>query len=218
MSRGKLLWCWLHIFGFYSSRKFPEQLITITCSKHLCVMCYRLDPNIFHTLPPPPPKGQYTYMFGRSTASRQRTRFVCLRAIQNTVFCWGWLDCVLWKLETKHHGTDCPSSCDVKTVQNPDWWMFHYYLLYIHLAVMNPVCCRIYGQFSEADYPALHWPHKSKSAPLHTTEALCVCVRKYRSCSFLTSALDGCKWSVSCPGCTLSPWKGPLVPKGHNAV
>jgi hypothetical protein len=90
---------------------------------------------------------QYTYMFGRSTTSRQSTGFVRLRAIQHTVFCWSWLDCVLRKLETMHHGTNSSSRCDVKTVKNQGWWVFHYYSLYIHWAVTNPVCyrVRVYG-------------------------------------------------------------------------
>jgi hypothetical protein len=32
---------------------------------------------------------------------------------------------------------------------------------------------------------------------------------RYSSYSFLTSALDGGQWSLSCPRCTLAPWKGP---------
>jgi hypothetical protein len=36
--------------------------------------------------------------------------------------------------------------------------------------------------------------------------------RRYSSCPFLTSALDGGEWSASRPGRTLPPGKGPPVP------
>jgi hypothetical protein len=34
----------------------------------------------------------------------------------------------------------------------------------------------------------------------------------YNFYSFMTSALDGCEWSASRPGCALPPGKGPPVP------
>jgi hypothetical protein len=39
----------------------------------------------------------------------------------------------------------------------------------------------------------------------------------YSSYSFMTSALEGGKWSVSCPSCALPPGKGPPVPIGQEA-
>jgi hypothetical protein len=41
--------------------------------------------------------------------------------------------------------------------------------------------------------------------------------RRYRSCSFLTSALDGCEWSASGPSHALPPGKGLPVPIGLEA-
>jgi hypothetical protein len=39
----------------------------------------------------------------------------------------------------------------------------------------------------------------------------------YSSYSFMTSALDGGEWSVSCPGCALPPGKESPVPTGQEA-
>jgi hypothetical protein len=36
--------------------------------------------------------------------------------------------------------------------------------------------------------------------------------RRCSSYSFLTLALDGGEWSVSCPNCALTPGKGPPIP------
>jgi hypothetical protein len=41
--------------------------------------------------------------------------------------------------------------------------------------------------------------------------------RRYSSYSFLTLALDGGDWSVSCLGCALPLGKGPPVPTGQEA-
>jgi hypothetical protein len=41
--------------------------------------------------------------------------------------------------------------------------------------------------------------------------------RTYSFCAFLTSALDGSKWSASRPGRALPPGKGPPVPTGKEA-
>jgi hypothetical protein len=41
--------------------------------------------------------------------------------------------------------------------------------------------------------------------------------RRYSSYSFLTLALDGGEWSVSCPSCALALGKGPLVPNVQEA-
>jgi hypothetical protein len=41
--------------------------------------------------------------------------------------------------------------------------------------------------------------------------------RNYSSYSYLTSALDGGEWSVSCPSSTLPPGKEPPVPTGQEA-
>jgi hypothetical protein len=52
---------------------------------------------------------------------------------------------------------------------------------------------------------------QSKAVLLHAME------RRYSSHSFTTSALDGDEWSALCPGRTLPPGKGPLVPIGQEA-
>jgi hypothetical protein len=40
---------------------------------------------------------------------------------------------------------------------------------------------------------------------------------RYSSYSFMTSALDGCEWSASCPSRALPPGTGPLVPIAQEA-
>jgi hypothetical protein len=58
--------------------------------------------------------------------------------------------------------------------------------------------------------------YKGKAVPQHTYGG----ARGERSCSsysFITSALDGGEWSVSCPGRALPPGKGPPVPIGQEA-
>jgi hypothetical protein len=57
---------------------------------------------------------------------------------------------------------------------------------------------------------------KAKAVPLHATELL-LGEKRYTSYSFLTSALDGGEWSVSCPSRTLGPGKGPRVPIVQDA-
>jgi hypothetical protein len=52
-----------------------------------------------------------------------------------------------------------------------------------------------------------------KAVPQH----LLRCRERYSSYSFMTSALAECEWSVSRPGCTLPPGKGPLVTTGQAA-
>jgi hypothetical protein len=54
---------------------------------------------------------------------------------------------------------------------------------------------------------------KSKAVPLHAMEAHGG-ERRYSSCSYLTSALDGDEWSASRLGRALPPGKGPPVPIG----
>jgi hypothetical protein len=41
--------------------------------------------------------------------------------------------------------------------------------------------------------------------------------KRYSSYSFMSSALDEGKWSVSHPGRALAPGKGPAVPTGQEA-
>jgi hypothetical protein len=54
----------------------------------------------------------------------------------------------------------------------------------------------------------------AKAVPLHAMEALLG--RRYSSYSFLTLALDGDEWSMSCPICAIAPRKGPPVPTGQD--
>jgi hypothetical protein len=51
---------------------------------------------------------------------------------------------------------------------------------------------------------------KGKVVPLRSIEAL-FGERRYSSCSFLTSALEGGEWSASCPCRALPPRKEPPV-------
>jgi hypothetical protein len=52
---------------------------------------------------------------------------------------------------------------------------------------------------------------KGKVVPLRSIEAH-LGDRRYSSCSFLTSALEGGEWSASRPGRALPPGKEPPVP------
>jgi hypothetical protein len=56
----------------------------------------------------------------------------------------------------------------------------------------------------------------SKTVLLHATEAH-LGDRRYSSCSFLTSALEGGEWSASRPGRALPPGKEPPVPTVQEA-
>jgi lambda repressor-like predicted transcriptional regulator len=55
---------------------------------------------------------------------------------------------------------------------------------------------------------------KAKAVPLHTMKVL---EGRYSSYSFSTSTLDRGEWSVSRPGRTLSPRRGPPVPTVQEA-
>jgi hypothetical protein len=57
---------------------------------------------------------------------------------------------------------------------------------------------------------------KGKVVPLRSIEAH-LGDRRYSSCSFLTSALEGGEWSASRPGRALPPGKEPLVPTVQEA-
>jgi hypothetical protein len=52
---------------------------------------------------------------------------------------------------------------------------------------------------------------KGKMVPLRSIEAH-LGDRRYSSCSFVTSSLEGSEWSASRPGRTLPPGKEPQVP------
>jgi hypothetical protein len=51
----------------------------------------------------------------------------------------------------------------------------------------------------------------------HYKPLSCLEERRYSTCSFSTSALDGGEWSVSRPGRALPPGKGPPVPIAQEA-
>jgi hypothetical protein len=57
---------------------------------------------------------------------------------------------------------------------------------------------------------------KGKLVPLRSIEAH-LGDRRYSSCSFLTSALEGGEWSASRPGRALPPGKEPPVPSVQEA-